>query len=234
MVNIDFGDDLTTQAQVDKKVEIEQTKPRTHLGLSQVGHKCDRFLWYQHNGYGEFTPPLPARVCRIFDMGNLVESEMFFEYNRAGFDIKNTQKEVGFTQGDLKLFGHIDGIIHNLIEAPKTPHLWECKSMADKYYKAVVKHGYEAYKPEYKAQVHVYMLGLGLSRCFVTVYNKNTSEVYTERIKIDEQYAIDILQRAFDIMGLKTAPVGTCPDGGYFEAKFCNYCDYCFNGKRKA
>lgn len=200
---------------------------RRRLGLSQVGHKCPRWLWYKHHKYDE-TPP-SGRVLRLFQLGNLIEDQMYWDLTRAGFVITGQQKQVKFSMDGITLHGSCDGIIYGLIETPKTKHLWECKSIGSKGFAKLLKCGYEEYNPQYKAQVHAYMLGLKLNRAFVTVYNKDTSKLYQERIHLNKDWIIDRLADAFSAIQLKNPPERACPRVDFWEAKWCNFYKTCWN-----
>ena len=39
------------------------------------------------------------------------------------------------------LRGHLDAVVQGLLEAPKTPHVWDCKTSKAEKFRAVVKHG---------------------------------------------------------------------------------------------
>lgn len=145
----------------------------------------------------------------------------------AGYTLRDQQREVKITDGDITLYGHIDGIIEGLAESKK-PHLWECKSASDKEWKRCAKVGYGAWNEKYKAQIHVYMLLLELTRALVWVENKNTSEVHTERINVDRGYAIKTLEKCFAAIQSDTAPDRSCPSAAWYEAKFCKYREVCF------
>ena len=200
-------------------------KQRSYLGLSQVGHKCPRWLWYKHRGRPE--TPIKGRVLRLFELGNIVEDQLFLDFARAGFTISDAQKEVSIYNIDVKLTGHIDGIITGLLESNQ-PHLWECKSMNNKGFQKLKKHGYEAYNPQYKMQIHVYTLLLNLSNIFVVVYNKDTSELYQERIKIKKAWVIEKLQDIFAAITQDHAPDRNCPRCNWYEAAFCGFFQECW------
>ena len=217
---------VTSIAAVDADYSA-RFQQRRHLGLSQVGHECPRWLWFKHQGLVDETPP-EGRVLRLFQLGRLTDDQMAIDLQSCGFRLHSQQKKVIFTQGDLKLEGSCDGIIEGLLESDR-PHLWECKSMADKLFSKLKKDGYEAYNPQYKAQCHCYALGLKLPRIYATVYNKNTSELYAERIKLDREFATKQLQRAFDIMREPVAPdQKLCPRADWFQAKFCQFNKICW------
>ncbi|MFZ3048048.1 MAG: hypothetical protein WA151_19200, partial [Desulfatirhabdiaceae bacterium] len=226
MINIDYGEDDATSAKaIDAYLESTQTY-RDWLGLSAIGHKCSRYLWYQSHGFQNQTEPREARLLRTFAFGNVIEDLLAQWLIGAGFDLSCRQWKVKFTRGDQVLQGSIDGKICGLLEAPSTTHLWEAKSVNSKGFAKFLKNGYEEYSPQYKTQIHCYAFGIGLSRIFACVMNKDTSELYTERIKVNIEYAKSQLNRAFDIIELKHPPDGTCPKADFYEAKWCNYREF--------
>jgi len=199
---------------------------RTHLGLSEVGHECHRYLWYRHNGYEQ--APIDGRVLRLFQLGNLIEDQAIKDLISAGYTITDNQKEVFFEHHDIKLTGHIDGIITGLLESSK-PHLWECKSANDKSFNKLLKcKSYEKWSSKYYAQIQVYMLGLKLDRALVYVENKNDSSIYTERVKLNAEYAVNLLQDVFTAILQKSPPERLCPSQSWYIAKRCPFSDVCW------
>jgi len=155
----------------------------------------------------------------------------------AGFAMCSDQAEVSFDYTDPEtakkyvLVGHIDGIVSGLDESEK-PHLWECKTAGDKAFKKLIKlNSYEAWNEKYKFQVHAYMLGMNLDRAIVTVYCKNDSNLYQERIKLNKDYILKGLEAVFRTIGLDSPPDRTCPRAEWWESKFCDYRESCWNGK---
>jgi len=200
--------------------------PRIHLGLSQIGHKCKRYLWYCHHGYKQTE--IKGRVLRLFNLGNIIEDSIVFDLRQAGYVVHSAQKEVHFEYKGLRLVGHIDGIVDGLIESSQ-PHLLEIKSANEKSFKQLLKLGsYEKWNEKYKAQVHNYMLGLKLKRCLVIVENKNTSELYTERIRLDKNYIINALEVVFEAISMHSPPERSCPRADWYEAKWCGFWGECF------
>jgi len=199
---------------------------RRRLGLSQVGHKCNRFLWNKHHGFPEPVPE--GRVLRLFELGNMIEDRMIKDLEQCGFIITQKQHPVEISLNGITLTGSCDGVISGLIESSQ-PNLWECKSMGSKGFSKLLKCGYEAYNDQYKGQVHAYMLGLGLSRAFVTVYNKDTSELYQERIKLQKDWIIEKLQSVFDAIAQLLPPERLCPRATHWEARWCPYYQICFS-----
>jgi len=204
-----------------------QRRPRGYLGLSQAGHDCGRFLWYAHHGYA--GKPIEGRILRLFQLGNVIEGQMVADLRACGFTVYHQQREVVFTQGDIRLVGHIDGIVEGLIESPATPHLFECKSASKKKFDELVKLGsYAKWNPVYTWQVQFYMLGLKLKRAAVFVYNKDNSSLYFERIKLDKEATIERLQWIFDAIGQAEPPERKCKRADAWDAKFCDFYGECF------
>ena len=204
-----------------------QNVARTRLGLSEVGHPCNRYLWYRHQGLPLPTPD--GRVLRLFELGNVIEEHLIADLRKAGYTIDGQQTDVVLSYGDVHLLGHTDGIIEGLAES-SAKHLLEIKTANEKSFKALVKcRSYEKWNPKYKGQVHAYMMGLTLRRALVIVYNKNTSEVYSERIKYDREYAIDLMTDVFNAITAETEPERKCPRADWFEAKWCGYYKTCWN-----
>ena len=213
----------STVSKIDQEYEA-RFEQRRRLGLSQAGHKCPRFLWYKHKGYNEPVPD--GRVLRLFELGNILEDQIAKDLTEAGFEITGQQSPVNFTMDGITLTGSCDGIITGLVES-KQPHLWECKTMGSKGFAKLLKHGYEAYNEQYRFQIQAYMLGLELKNSFVTVYNKDTSALYQERIKLNKDWIVDKLQDVFvAIRG--DMPERACPRVDFWEAKWCPFYKECW------
>jgi len=200
-------------------------KPRTHLGLSQCGHECPRYLWLKHHGYKEPAPD--GRVLRLFELGNVVEDLVVADLRKTGYTVSDQQESVKFDWGETTLTGHTDGRIVGLEASAKT-HLLEIKSCNDKRFKLLKKQGYCEWSAMYKFQIMAYMLGLDLDRCLAGVYNKNDSALYTERIKLDKEWIIKNLEYVFEVITQDNPPDGICPNASWWKSRFCGYRDICF------
>ena len=228
MADLSIIQDTSSIAAIDCDYEARRSE-RDRLGLSEIGDPCARVLWYKHNKYQK--KEVKGRVLRLFQLGNLIEEQMSTDLKSAGFLIHSQQRRVVFTQGELELNGSIDGIVERLLESDQS-HLWECKSMASKGFAKLKAHGYEAYDQKYKTQIHVYAMGLKLKRIFVTVYNKDTSELYQERIHTNKAFATEMLQRAFDVVGSKTPPPKINERAEFYSCSWCDFKEYCHYGKQ--
>lgn len=166
---------------------------------------------------------------RLFALGDAIERLVIGDLCMAGCQVYHQQQEVEFSQGEVRLVGHIDGKVIGLAEAPKTPHLFECKSAKLKKFEALLKlSDYRAWNEVYFWQVQFYMLGLGLHRAAVFVYCKDDSRLYMERIKLERQATIERLQRVFEAVTSPIEPERVCPRADDWQAKWCPYHDRCW------
>lgn len=216
--------------QIDNKVASEQVQ-RGYMGLSQVGlvHECERKAWYMMRG--QLGEKFPGRILRLFRTGDDTETNVVNDLISIGIPVTDSQKEVEATQGNMRLYGHIDGIVSGLenFNLGKKECLFECKSVNDKKFNELVKlQSYEKWNQVYKAQAHVYALLLGLDRILVVVENKNNSHRYFERIHLDEKYALRTLQIAFLLMEQDFPPERTCNNPAFYKARFCDFKEGCF------
>lgn len=193
--------------------------PRQHLGLSECGHPCSRYLWYAHHA----TPAvkIDGRVIRLFRLGDMVETAIISDLRGIGIDVTDQQKEVTIKHNGVTLRGHIDGIVD------KTT-LLEIKSANEKSFRQLQKLGYEKWQPKYKAQAHIYMALIGLRQCLCIVENKNDSGLYAEILMLDDDYVTKLLMDVFTAITADEPPQRMCPDASWYEAKYCKYKETCF------
>ena len=102
--------------------------------------------------------------------------------------------------------GKLDGKVYGLPEASATWHALEAKSHNDKSYKELTKKGLLLSKPKHFAQLQLYLHLTGLERGLYLAINKNTEEIYAERIRYDEDYCVDLLRRLESIILSARAP----------------------------
>lgn len=203
---------------VNDSIASAPRERRDYLGLSQVGEPCERKLWYSYNNYPA-EPPSP-KALRIFELGHKIEDIVVDMLRGAGLLVHGQQVSVSLYDGKVK--GHIDGIIEGLPESSK-PHLLEIKSANDKRFKEMVKHGVEKTNPTYWGQVHSYMKLTSHDNCLFVAYNKNTSELYFERIKFDA------IEAQYQISKAKRVVTSDQPleKNESFKCRFCDYKEIC-------
>lgn len=173
--------------------EVQKKKQFTYrLGMSGIGTKCSRRLQYVfHNCFVRQQPE--PRIRRLFQVGNLSEQIIIDMLAEVGIKVTDQQAPVHGFHGHA--FGFIDGIAHDVVEAPKTPHLAEFKTHNDKNFKLLVKQGVRVGYKEHYDQCQRYMLEKKLTRAIYIGYNKNDSDVYIERIEFNKPYADDLYRK---------------------------------------
>ena len=149
---------------IDAALDAERAEqtPRDYLGASRLGVACERALQYEYAG----APVDPGRgfsgrILRVFEVGHVLEDLAVRWLRMAGFELHNQKAnggQFGFSVAGGRIKGHVDGII---TAAPPEleltfPMLFECKTMADKHWKACAKSGVAVTKPVYAAQMVTY------------------------------------------------------------------------------
>jgi CRISPR/Cas system-associated exonuclease Cas4 (RecB family) len=165
-------------------------------------------------------------MLRLFETGFREESRIIMNLRQAGiqvWDRGDDGEQIRFEMFGGKFAGSIDGIVLGLPEAPKTEHLLEIKTSSDKNYKALIKNGVEKAKPVHYAQMQVYLGAFNLTRALYIVVNKNTDEIYTERLEFDNRVYQSLLEKAERIV-TSDAPLERFES---FECKWCEYQKIC-------
>lgn len=195
---------------------------RPYLGMSEIGHSCERFLWYKfHWCYQEI---LTARMQRLFARGHREEPVIIAELNKVGIRVYDEQLEVEGVHGHVK--GHIDGKAIGVIEAPKTEHLAEFKTMNAKAFKEVNDKGVRASKPVYFSQAQSYMGKLKLTRTLFVADNKNDDSMYIERLYFDKDIYDNLMVRTERII-LSEVPPERKFKRTWYECKYCSAFTIC-------
>lgn len=217
----------TTEGMLDTLIQKQDR--RTYLGCSSIGHDCDRFLWFQFRW--AYTSEISATLKRLFKRGHREEPEIIYELEQIGIKCYEDQAECNFVEGHMS--GHCDGKAIGVIEAPKTEHLLEFKTMNDKAFKEMQKKGVLESKPIYYAQLQVYMLGLDLTRALFICVNKNDDRYYIERVPFYKHFADEMIRKGHDIIVSKNPRQVMSPHSRtWFKCKWCDAYQVCF-GQRK-
>ncbi len=196
---------------------------RRYLGMSGIGHPCERSLWY---GFRSFTPaPLDGRVKMIFELGDHVEQIQIHWLQAAGFEITNKQDSYHDHNGYFR--GHPDGIIHGVTNKP---HAWDAKSINKKGFDSLKKIGMQKSKPIYYAQAQMMMHYSGCDRAIYTFQCKDNSEWYAERFYYNQELAQSLIEKAHRIISSNYAP-DRAFDEDNFQCDWCNYKLQCYYPK---
>lgn len=212
-----------TVSAIEAAVEIaNKERRRTYLGGSVIGKPCERALWYEFR-WAHDPERFEGRMLRLFGMGHSEEARMIAWLELAGIRVrgKAEDQQIAVSACGGHFRGHLDGELHGVIEAPKTPHLLECKTHSAKSFAQLVKHGVAVAKPEHVAQMQVYMHLHGLTRAFYLAENKDTSELYAERIEYDAAQAASLMAKAERIIFSDNPPARISDNPDSFACRFC-------------
>ena len=180
-----------------REKEGRAEEPRRYLGASIIGHECEMYLWLMFRGV--IAPKWDGRMYRLFERGRREEAEFCRDLRSIGCEVwekdeNGNQFGVSFLDGHFR--GHCDAVVTNLPEAPKSPHVVEMKTHSTKSFANLIKEGVKKAKPMHYAQMQVYMHGLGLEDALYFAVNKDTDDLYTERVKLDKAAVEAIMARA--------------------------------------
>lgn len=201
--------------------------------MSDAVNDCERATWYRLR-WAANPEVIDGQKQRRFETGFREEDRLLDDLEAAGFQVERidpatgTQHQVELASGWLR--GRMDGTVLGLPEAPKTVHVVECKSHNDRSFKELVKHappigeGIKKSKSSHYAQCQSYMYGKGLTRCLYLAVNKNTDELYVERIEFDAGFALTLEARIERLRRTDRAPAKLHDDPKAKAAFACGWC----------
>jgi hypothetical protein len=225
MVAILQGTLQPTIVAIDAAIAAIEPRDFDHVVRGSSIGKCERHLFYKFR-WAHDPEQFDGRMLRLFATGNVEEARMVGWLLLAGAGIEavdpatGEQWEVVALDGHFK--GHLDGIVIGLLEAPKTPHLLECKTHNAKSFDQLRRHGVAASKPEHVDQMQVYMHLQGLTRAFYLAKNKDTDELWSERIEYDAGHAIALMAKAERVRDANEPPARISDDPSWWLCRFCS------------
>ena len=206
-----------------------EKEERTYIGGSVLGDGCERKLWLR---FRWAYPPkkIEGRKLRLFETGHSQEARMIANLRAIGCEVidrteDGKQIKVAFADGHGG--GHLDGEVTGLIEAPKAIHVLECKTHNADNFAKLKEHGVREAFPEHYAQMIVYMHLRGRERgCYLAV-NKDTDELYLERIYYDAVYAAQLIVKAERIVHAQKVPQRIADGSNKWPCTLCELRESC-------
>jgi len=174
-------------------------------------------------------------MYRLFDRGNLEEPRVVAELRAIGCTVHEVDPETGkqFRVEALggHLSGYLDGAVLGVPEAPKAWHVLEIKTHSAKSWKKLQKEGVQVSKPEHYAQCMIYMHLTGMKRALYVATNKDTDELYSERIRYDKVEAEALVDKARRVIfGIEPqSRISERPD--YYLCRWCDAREVCFGSE---
>lgn len=220
---------------IDKIYKLYETQERrrSYLGGSQIGVSCERALWLDYRWAGAVENHT-GRLKRLFQTGHREEARILRELEKIGIELippTDGNSQHGFIAIMGHFRGHFDGIGKGFEEAPKAIHIIELKTHNEKSYKDVVSKGVKLSKPMHYAQMQIYMHYTGHHRAFYLAVNKNTDELYQERIAYDATEAMRLVAKAERIINSNFLPPKISDKKDWFECRWCKHWDFCHDDK---
>jgi hypothetical protein len=201
---------------------------RPHLGASLIGRPCERQLWYTFRWVD--SKKFSGRMLRLFETGQLAEARFVANLRRIGVqvhDVTPDGKQWRVTDLGGHFGGSMDGAAVGLPEAPKTWHVLEFKTHGDKSFTELAKSKVAKAKPEHYAQMQVYMGYTGMERALYMAVNKNTDELYAERVDFDPVEFAKLKARAERVIRAAEPPLRVSNDPSWFVCKMCDFHAHC-------
>jgi len=209
-----------------QRVAAEQ--PRGYLGISQLGHPCERYLWLSWRWVAGDVPD--ARMARLFDTGHREEARVLDELRQAGMTVWDRdefgrQFAVEAVHGHLR--GHMDAVVTGLPEAPKTPHLVDVKTANTKKFGELLKKGMRAVYPKYWAQAQGYMGLADLTRAAFIFVCKDDDRIHVERLEFDRVEFERLMARAERIVTAAEPPARLGETADALDCRWCAFREHC-------
>ena len=221
--------DAIVQAIYTHYKQVGDSEPaRGYLGASIIGHPCERYLWFNFRQCCK--EEFPGRLYRLFQTGHLAEERFAADLMAIGCTVHTLDADGGqFAISALggHFSGHMDGCVLGVLGAEKTWHVFEGKTHNNKNFKKLTKDGVQVAFPKHYAQMMTYMHYTGMKRALYVAVNKDTDELYIERIRYDADQAAPLVQRAKRVITSMTPPEGISDRRDFWQCKFCPAKDVC-------
>lgn len=224
---------------MDKAMEDAQdTTQRGYLGLSAIGHPCERHLFYSFR-MAE-TRKLPASSLRAIEDGHASEAVMVKRLRMIpGVTLHDTDPD---TKGQIAVQavgghvrGHLDGAMLGVVEAPKTWHVFEAKAVNPEKFKKLQKliadkgekQALAAWDDTYWHQAQAYMGLTGMSRHMLVVASPGGRDYVSARTEFDTNAFSSLMQKAERIVQAAVPPLRMSEDPEFYLCGWCAYKGIC-------
>lgn len=207
--------------------------PRGHLGASLIGEECSRKLWYVFRWCGRAN--FSGRMLRLFETGQREEARVVANLRAIGVTVHevdpSTRKQFRYSAHGGHFGGSLDGAVQAIPEAPKRWHLLEIKTHNAKSFKALKNKGVMATKPTHFHQMQTYMGMAGLERALYFAVQKDTDELYVERIKFERPVHDANIKKALRVIQSPEPLTKISDNPDAFACKWCDHHAVCHDDK---
>ena len=162
---------------------------------SQLGNKCNRFLFLAYNGL-LIPAPLPAKTQRIFDAGGSLEERMDKYFTDMGI-LEGREKVVKCELPPIS--GRADFLIRH---GENGTIIIELKSINSNNFGRLKT----SPKPEHELQIQIYLNLLNIENGVVLYENKNDQTLKAFKVTKSVPYWDKVVDRCLKIMGMVECP----------------------------
>ena len=205
-------------------------KPRTHLGISEIGNECIRetyykFRWMKFEQYD-------GRMLRLFKHGHLQEARYINYLEGIGCKVMH-HDENGKQFRVSGVMGHYGGSCDGQVITPWVPDkmLLECKTHNTKSFVHYLKDGLHKTKPQHVDQMNGYGQKMELKYGIYFPENKNDSQIEVSVVKLDWQRGAQLELRAREIITATEPPARISDNPSYWKCGYCTFKGICHYGE---
>lgn len=227
-------------------IETYPSKHREHLGASAIGEECYRKLYYDFR-WCKLSQAEP-RMRRLWARGHGEEEKIDKILTWMGFFVREidpvTQKQYKFSSVEGHYGGSGDGIalLPWFREDDSKRILVEKKTFKNDLFNKLkgsynqektkgIGEGLIASNPKYWAQQCCYGRGFKLQYGLFIGVNKDNDEIHYEINKLDWNYAVQLENKARDIIYATQPPARISENSAFWKCKFCDKQDVCHHGE---
>lgn len=220
----------TLASLIDAAHEAKQEPPRPHMGCSEIGHHCERWLWLKF--HWAFVEKFSGRTLRIFRRGQNEESIFVRDLRDAGLHLTRVGSDQMRVRFDWHVSGSLDGIVeYGVPEAPSKRHVVEFKTHSSKSFNDIESKGVQESKPQHYTQMQLYMLGTKIDRALYVAVCKDDDRLYTERVRFDKDHAERALAKGQRIVQMQEIPPPISTNPSWYQCKWCPAYGLCHEAK---
>jgi hypothetical protein len=197
--------------------------PRFHLGASEIGHKCSRYLWYKFRWMFKEEIKDAGRVYRLFNRGHREESRFREWLQGIGCpDTDSEEKQIKLSECEGHFGGSRDGLVYLTRYGVAFPILTEYKTNGTGRGFDALSEGVQVAKPIHWAQMCVYGYSFGLQYGLYLNINKNDDSMHVEVVELDWELGKLMIEKGRAIIVATEPPARISSSPEWYECKYCS------------
>lgn len=225
MATIPKNPNFDIEMLVDAYHESFQERPRPYMGVSMLGHHCERYMWLMF--HWAVIEKFPGRILRLFRRGQMEEETIVADLRAIGCTVEECIEDQKLLDFGCHVKGHPDGIVKGLPEAPKTWHILEAKTHNARSFAELQTKGVMDAKFMHYVQMQVYMSGHQLDRALYYAVCKDDDHIEATRIELDRELAHYYIARGKRVALESRIPAPISTDPTWYQCRFCPMHDFC-------